>query len=321
MPGVWLAALAVTGGVVGLVWGADRFVAGSAAMALRLGLSKLVIGLTVVSLGTSAPEISVAIRAAQSGAGELAVGNALGSNLANIGLVLGVTALVAPLPVQRHLLYQEVPILLAVTALAGFTLRDAHLTATEGLILLGLLLPLLWLTVRYKKRHHGPEEEDVEIRDFTAARAFFWFAVGLAALLASAEILVWGAQHLALAAGVSPLVIGLTVVAVGTSLPELAASVVSALRGHFDLALGNIIGSNVFNILAVMSIPGIIAPVTMGTEVYSRDFLAMLAITLLLVAAISASLWRRPNGARLGRRLGALLLGSYIAYYWLLFHH
>lgn len=321
MPEVWLAALAATGGFIGLVWSADRFVAGSAAMALRMGLSKLVIGLTVVSLGTSAPEISVAIRAAQSGAGELAVGNALGSNLANIGLVLGVTALIAPLPVQRHLLYQEAPLLLAVTALAGFTLHDARLNATEGLLLLGLLFPLLWLTVRYKKRHHGPEEEDVEIRDYTPARAFFWFAVGLAALLASAEILVWGARHLALAAGVSPLIIGLTVVAVGTSLPELAASITSALRGHFDLALGNIIGSNVFNILAVMSIPGIIAPVTMNTEVYSRDFLAMLAITLLLVAAISASLWRRPNGARLGRRLGALLLGSYSAYYWLLFHH
>ncbi|WP_250464477.1 calcium/sodium antiporter [Microbulbifer litoralis] len=321
MSEVWLAALAVVAGFAGLVWSADRFVAGSAALAQRLGLSKLVIGLTIVSLGTSAPEIMVAVSAGLRGAGELAVGNAIGSNLANIGLVLGATALIAPLPVQRHLIGQEIPLLLVVTALAGFMLRDARLTAVESLILLGLLVPLLWLTVRYKKRHHGEEEEDVEIRDYSRFRATAWFLAGLAALLASSEILVWGAQHLATAAGVSPLVIGLTVVAVGTSLPELAASIASALRGHYDLALGNIIGSNVFNILAVMSVPGIIHTLEMEQAVFSRDYLAMLAMTLLLVAAISASLWRRPVGAHLGRRLGALLLACYAAYYWLLFHH
>lgn len=321
MSEVWLAALAAVAGFAGLVWSADRFVAGSAALALRLGLSKLVIGLTIVSLGTSAPEIMVAISAGLKGTGELAVGNALGSNLANIGLVLGVTALVAPLPAQRHLIGQEIPLLLLVTALAGFMLRDARLTLTESLTLLGLLAPLLWLTVRYKKRHHGEEEEDVEVRDYTGLRAATWFLVGLATLLISSEILVWGARHLATAAGVSPLVIGLTVVAVGTSLPELAASIASALRGHYDLALGNIIGSNAFNILAVMSVPGIIHTVEMEDAVFSRDYLSMLALTLLLVAAISANLWRRPTGARLGRRLGALLLACYGAYYWLLFHH
>ncbi|MBB3059369.1 calcium/sodium antiporter [Microbulbifer rhizosphaerae] len=321
MSEVWLAAPAILGGLVGLVWSADRFVAGSAALALQLGLSKLVIGLTIVSLGTSAPEIMVAISAGLKGAGDLAVGNALGSNLANIGLVLGITALVAPLPTQRHLLSQEIPALLAVTALAGFMLYDARLTFAEGLTLVALLVPLLWLTVRSKKSHHGPEEEDVEIRDYTTLRAAIWFSIGLAALLVSSEILVWGARRLALAAGVSPLVIGLTVVAVGTSLPELAASIISVLRGHFDLALGNIIGSNVFNILAVMSVPGIIATTQMEDAVFSRDYLAMLTITLMLVAAIAASLWRHPIGARLGRRLGLLLLASYTAYYWLLFHH
>lgn len=321
MSEVWLAALAAVAGFAGLVWSADRFVAGSAALARQLGLSRLVIGLTIVSLGTSAPEIMVAISAGMRGAGELAVGNALGSNLANIGLVLGATALIAPLPAQRHLIGQEIPLLLVVTALAGIMLRDARLTLAESLVLLGLLVPLLWFTVRYKKRHHGGEEEDVEIRDYTRARATGWFLLGLAALLASSEILVWGAQRLAVAAGVSPLIIGLTVVAIGTSLPELAASIASALRGHYDLALGNIIGSNVFNILAVMSVPGIIHTVEMEDAVFSRDYLAMLALTLLLVAAISASLWRRPVGARLGRRLGALLLACYGGYYWLLFHH
>lgn len=320
MSEVWLAALAILVGLVGLVWSADRFVAGSAALALQLGLSKLVIGLTIVSLGTSAPEIIVAISAGLKGAGDLAVGNALGSNLANIGLVLGITALVAPLPAQRHLLSQEVPALLAVTALAGFMLYDARLTFAEGGLLASLLALLLWLTVRHKKTHHGPEEDDVEIHVYTIPLAIAWFSIGLAALLVSSEILVWGARHLALAAGISPLVVGLTVVAVGTSLPELAASIVSALRGHFDLALGNIIGSNIFNILAVMSIPGIIATTQMEDAVFSRDYLAMLAITLMLVAAIAASLWRHPARGRLGRRLGALLLTSYVAYYWLLFH-
>ncbi|GAA5523963.1 inner membrane protein YrbG [Microbulbifer aestuariivivens] len=321
MPEVWLAALAMLAGLAGLVWGADRFVAGSAALALRLGLSKLVIGLTIVALGTSAPEIMVATSAAQRGAGELAIGNALGSNLANIGLVLGVTALIAPIPLQRHLLGQEIPALLMVTVLAGFILHDARLSAAEGLFLLALIILLLWVTVRLKKRHHGSEEEDVEVRDYTAAGGFFWFGLGLAILLASADILVWGASQLAAAAGISPLVIGLTVVAVGTSLPELATSVASAVKGHFDLAIGNIIGSNIFNILAVMSVPGIIAPLDIQPAVFSRDYLAMLAMTLLLVSAITYSLWRHPSDARLGRGHGALLLGCYGAYYGLLLHN
>ncbi|WP_237063398.1 MULTISPECIES: calcium/sodium antiporter [Microbulbifer] len=321
MPQVWLAVIAVLGGAAGLIWSADRFVAGSAALALRMGLSKLVIGLTIVSLGTSAPEIMVAGSAALKGAGEIGVGNALGSNLANIGLVLGATALVAPLPAQPHLLRHEIPALLAVTGLAGLVLADGYLSRTEGLFMLGLIPPLLWLTVHFKKRHHGPEEEDLDIQAYTTARGFALFTIGLAALLLSSEILVWGARHLALAAGISPLVIGLTVVALGTSLPELAASLASVIKGHFDLALGNIIGSNIINLLAVMALPGAIASIQMEIEVFSRDYLAMLAVTLLLVAAVSASLWRRPTRARLGRTLGIVLLASYCGYYWLLFHN
>lgn len=319
MSEVWLAAAAVIAGFIGLVWSADRFVSGSASIALNLGLSKLVIGLTIVSLGTSAPEIMVAVSAGFKGAGDLAVGNAIGSNLANIGLVLGATALIAPLPVQRHLFTQEIPVLLAVTALAGIMLFDAQLTLIEGLILASLLIPLLWMTVAYKKKHHSSEEENTEIPQMLLPRAISWFVIGLAALLISSEILVWGAQKLAQAAGVSPLIIGLTVVAVGTSLPELAASIASALRGHFDMALGNIIGSNIFNILAVMSVPGIIATTEMDTAVFSRDYLSMLALTLLLVTLIGCSLWRHTASAKIGRRFGGLLLLSYIAYYGLLF--
>lgn len=324
MSELWLAWLAILAGFGGLIWSADRFVGGSAAIASNLGISRLVVGLTIVSLGTSAPEIVVSISASLKDSGELAVGNALGSNLANIGLVLAITALIAPMPIQKHLLTQEIPILLLVTAVAGFILFDAQLVAIEGAFLLASLIPLLYFMVRTKQKNPA-EEDDNEIPNFDTSTATFWFIVGLVALIISSEALVWGAQIVATSFGVSPLIIGLTVIAVGTSLPELAASVISALKGHHDMALGNIIGSNIFNILAVMSIPGLINPPQMDILVFSRDFLAMGGVTLLLAAAITVDYWLRnrhpeSNGtARLGRRIGILLLASYISYYYLLF--
>ncbi|GAB3094187.1 calcium/sodium antiporter [Aestuariicella hydrocarbonica] len=325
MTELWLAWLAIIAGFVGLIWSADRFVAGSAAIANNFGVSRLIIGLTIVSLGTSAPEIIVSISASLQGSGELAIGNALGSNIANIGLVLAITALIAPMPIQKHLITQEIPILLLVTAAAGGVLYDAALMPIEGILLLACLIPLLYFMVRSKKSH--PEEIDIsdEIPDMKTLIASFWFVVGLAVLIGSSEMLVWGAQIVAIDFGVSPLIIGLTVIAVGTSLPELAASVVSAIKGHHEMALGNIIGSNIFNILTVMSLPAIIHPPTMTAEVFSRDFTAMAAITLLLAAAIVVDYLirnRHPEShgvARLGRRIGCLLLASYIGYYYLLF--
>ncbi|MAZ89678.1 MAG: calcium/sodium antiporter [Cellvibrionaceae bacterium] len=324
MPELWLAWLAILAGFGGLIWSADRFVGGSAAIASNFGISRLIVGLTIVSLGTSAPEIIVAISASLKGSGDLAVGNALGSNLANIGLVLAITALIAPMPIQKHLLTQEVPILLAVTLLAGYTLWDAKLVEWEGALLLGCLIPLLYFMIRTKQQH--PEEgEDSDIPEMSTGAASLWFVLGLTALIASSEALVWGAQIVATSFGVSPLIIGLTVIAVGTSLPELAASVMSALKGHHDMALGNIIGSNIFNILAVMSVPGLIHPPEMDESVFSRDFLAMGAVTLVLAAAVTVDYWLRNrqtsgNGtARLGRRIGVLLLACYIGYYYLLF--
>ncbi len=328
---MWSAWLAITAGFIGLVWSADRFVGGSAAIASNLGMSKLIVGLTIVSLGTSAPEIVVAISAALKDSSELAVGNALGSNLANIGLVLGITALVAPLPIQRHLLTQEIPILLAVTALAGLFLWDAQINFVEGFILAALLIPLIGLMIYNKKKHPSPEEEDVDTPDLSNLKAGIWFILGLSLLIISSEVLVWGAREVALSFGVSPLVIGLTVIAVGTSLPELAASVASALKGHHDIALGNIIGSNIFNILAVMSVPGLIAPSLMDSAVFSRDYLSMAGITAFLAAAICLDYFIRnmPKGESsgthpgshglLGRRIGCLLLLAYIGYYLLLF--
>lgn len=324
MPDIWLAWTAILAGFVGLIWSADRFVGGSAVIAKNFGVSKLVIGLTIVSLGTSAPEIVVSISSSFKAAGDLAVGNALGSNLANIGLVLGATALVAPMPIQRHLLTQEIPFLLLVTASAGIILFDGTITFWEGISLItGLILILIWV-IKYKKQKPSPEDEDTEIPALTTPKAVFWFVTGLAVLILSSETLVWGAKLIATDFGVSPLIIGLTVIAVGTSLPELAASVMSALKGHHEMALGNIIGSNIFNIMAVMAIPGIIGLPEMSSVVFSRDFLSMAAITVILSAAIALDYFLRNRGkessdGRLGKRIGCLLLGCYIAYYFLLF--
>ncbi len=310
-------------GFIGLIWSADRFVDGSAAIARNLGVSPLIVGLTIVSLGTSAPEILVSVNAAFSGAGELAIGNALGSNLANVGLVLGVTALFGTLPVQKNVLLHELPILLGVTIVAGWFLSDGRLGRTESAILLGLLLPILWYLVWVKRKTQAPEAllAGNELPQLSQRAALLRFIVGLAVLVLSARILVWGATALAGYAGVSPLVIGLTVVAVGTSLPELAASVMSAMRGHHDIALGNVIGSNIFNLLAVMSIPSLIHPLNLDANVFYRDYLAMAGITLLLALTLLMSLRRVQAGHTPGinRWHGGLFLLCYTFYYYYLF--
>jgi len=323
MSAMYLPIFALLVGVLGLLWGADRFVEGSAGAARNFGISPMIIGLTVVSVGTSAPEIIVSINASLKAAGELAVGNALGSNLANIGLVLGITALVAPLPVQKHLLREEGPVLLLITALAGLCLYDGWLHRGESLALGLLIIPLLILVVKYKKNHPNPEaiEEAEDIPEFSMGTAILWFVIGLAVLLVSAEITVWGAKSIATRLGVSELIIGLTVVAIGTSLPELAASVMSALRGHHDIALGNIFGSNLFNLMLVMTSAGAIAPIALGPEVFSRDFAVMALLTLLMVAMIAWALWRAAKSgspARLSRSVGIIFLAAYGFYYVLL---
>ena len=307
-------------GVLGLLWGADRFVAGSAGAARNFGISPLVIGLTVVSIGTSAPEILVSINAALSHAAELAVGNALGSNMVNIGLVLGVTVLIAPTPVQKHLLTQEGLVLLVVTALSGLILYDNYLGWGENLALMALVIPLIYITVKYKKSHVSPEEVAVgeDIPDITMVAASLWFVLGLAVLLSSAHVTVWSAKTIAEAMGVSELIIGLTVVAIGTSLPELAASAVSALRGHHDIAIGNVFGSNLFNLMLVMSSAGIISPMAMSAEVFNRDFVSLAALTLLLFVLVAFALFsasRTNTKARLSRSIGLLLIGGYVLYY------
>lgn len=324
------AVIAIIIGFAGLIWSADQFVAGAAAMAKNYGMAPIMIGLTIVALGTSAPEIIVSISAALNHAGELAVGNALGSNLANIGLVLGITALVAPIPIAKTLLKREIPLLLIATLGASYCLYDAQLSVMDGILLLATLSIIFYILVNSKSHQPDAEHEaDVEhIPTLSQRKAWLLLIVGLGLLIASSQLLVWGAKTIALNLGVSELIIGLTVVAVGTSLPELAATVASALKGHHDIALGNIVGSNLFNLLAVTAMPALIEPTTLRPEVFNRDYLAMTAITLLLSMMLYGHRpWihttDNPQQAikhnQLGRVAGAVLLFAYAAYYYWLF--
>jgi cation:H+ antiporter len=324
------ASIAILLGFAGLIWSADRFVAGSAGIAKNLGMAPVLIGLTIVAFGTSAPEILVSISAALEDAGELAVGNALGSNLANIGLVLGVTAIIAPLPIAAAQMKRELPILIAITLAASYCLYDARLTLLDSILLLTALFAIMGYLVNSKS--HQPDAEhqaDVEhLPDVAMAKAWLLFFIGLGLLIISSQVLVWGAKEVAQAFGVSELVIGLTIVAVGTSLPELAATIASALKGHHDIAIGNVLGSNLFNLLAVMAVPAFFEPLSLAPEVFARDYLSMTAITLLLAIMLYGHrIWARLARSQqqsyrhnhLGRLGGALLLLSYGAYYYWLF--
>ncbi|MCE9665190.1 calcium/sodium antiporter [Halomonas sp. M5N1S17] len=298
--------LMVIAGLIALVWSADRFVGAAAATARGTGLSTLLIGMTVVALGTSAPEMVVAVFAALDGIPDLATGNALGSNIANIGLVLGVTALVRPIPVPFSLVRRELPLLLGATGMAGYALANGILGRFDALFLALLLIFSLWWLVRADTPDAVPVGE---IPDLPLPRALCWLAGTLLLLMLSSRILVWGASELAQGMGVSDLIIGLTVVAIGTSLPELAACVASALKGHHELAIGNVIGSNLFNLLAVLPIPALLAPGPIDAAAASRDYPVMLLLTLAMAMLL---LWQRQG--RLTRLPAGLLLAAYLGY-------
>lgn len=308
-----LAFLAIVAGLVLLVWSSDKFVDGAVGLAEGLGMSKAMIGLTIVALGTSAPEIVVSIMAALAESPELALGNAVGSNIANIGLVLGVTALIAALPVTPGLLKQDLPALLAVTAAVGFLGSDYLLSQQDGWAMMAMLVLLMYLMFRYKKEHTDElitPESEADIPDLGMKESIFWFILGTTVLVGSSRLLVWGAIEVATALQISEVIIGLTIVAIGTSLPELAASVASALRKHHDIALGNIIGSNILNLLAVLSAGAVIYPIEVSKQNFMRDYGAMSAITLLLALFI---FWPRKQ-RQLSKVEGAILLSGYAAY-------
>ena len=257
---MWIQLTLLVLGFVALIWSADKFLSGAAATATNMGVSKMMIGLTVVSVGTSAPEIVVASMAALDGNSLLAVGNAIGSNIANIGLVLGITAIITPLPFSANVLRKELPWLLGATFLAVILLFDRRLDFVDGIILLLGLTYILWqLMASQSDPEYSTEAISDELDDLpemTNRQSIIWLTVGLIVLLISAQVLVYAATNIATTLGVSDLIIGLTIVAVGTSLPELAATVGSAIKGQPDIAIGNIVGSNILNILAVLAVPG-----------------------------------------------------------------
>lgn len=312
---------AILVGLVLLVWSSDRFVVGASVIARNLGISPLLIGLTIVAIGTSAPEILVSALSAIGGNPGLAIGNAFGSNIANIGLVLGVAALVSPLRVNSGTLKRELPLMLVVMALVGALMLDYSLDLFDGVVLLvasGVLLGLM-IVIGLKARATDPMEEEYKQEMPTAmsnGRALFWLIVGSITLLASSRAVVWGAVGAAQALGVSDVLIGLTIVAIGTSLPELAASITSALKGEHDIAIGNVIGSNMFNLLPVLGLPAAISPGAFPPEVFNRDFVVMFALGVALL--IMAYGFRGPG--RLNRWEGATLVCVFAAYqgflYW-----
>ncbi|VAX11935.1 Inner membrane protein YrbG, predicted calcium/sodium:proton antiporter [hydrothermal vent metagenome] len=310
---ILLSIAAVLSGFILLVWGAERFVHGAAALARNLGVSPLIIGLTIVGIGTSAPEILVSAIAAWEGNPAIGVGNALGSNIANIALVLGMTALISPLRVSSQTLRREYPVMFLIMIIALMLVLDGQLTRVDGAILLiGLVIMLKWMITLGMKEKKDPLELEYEheIPHITTGKAIFWLSAGMILLLFSSRILVWGAVNIAHALGVSDLIIGLTVVAIGTSMPELAASIMSALKKEHDIAIGNIIGSNMFNLLAVLGLPGLIAPHVLDPAVLTRDFPWMIGLS---IALFIFAYGFRGEG-RINRWEGLLLLCSYFVY-------
>ncbi len=311
---------AVIVGLVLLVWGSDRFVFGASATARNLRVSPLVIGLTIVGVGTSSPEILVSATAALHGNPGVSIGNALGSNIANIGLVLGVTALVRGVMVRSKIFRLEFPIMFGVMGLAWLLLSDGTLDRSDGLIL-GLafiILLLIMVAIAVRARRSDPLQQEFADgipTDVGTAMALLWFVVGLAALLLGSQAMVWGAVSIARSFEVSDLLIGLTVVAVGTSLPELAASITSILKNEPDIAVGNVIGSNMFNLLLVLAIPGLIAPTAVPPEALQRDFPVMLTLSVALVVMA----WGFCGVGRIARWEGGVLLLAFIGYQGLLY--
>ncbi len=306
---------AIVLGLALLVWSADRFVEGSASTARFYGMPPLLIGMVIVGFGTSAPEMVVSALAALQGSPGIALGNAYGSNITNIALILGLTALINPIAVHSRVLRKELPILTAVTILAAWQLWDGEISQLDAMTLLAVFVGLMIWTVHQGMRNKTDAfehemEQELKAHVMPIRRAIFWLVAGLAMLIVSSRILVWGAVEIAHAFGVSDLVIGLTVVAVGTSLPELASSLIAARKGEHDIALGNILGSNLFNTLAVVGISGAIRPLSAGPEMFNRDILAMALLTLLLF--VFGYGFQRQG--RINRLEGALLMGCYVGY-------
>ena len=310
---------AIIGGLLLLIWSADRFVDGAAATARHFGMPQLLIGIVIIGFGTSVPEMIVSALSALNGNPGIALGNAYGSNITNIGLILGLTALVLPLAVNSQVLKQELPVLIFVTALSAFLIMHGDVLRLDAWILLGIFFIYMGWTIwtglsnRDDSLVHDVKEELQEQEYMSLAKALMWVVIGLALLIGSSQLLVWGAVKIAHYFGVSDLVVGLTIVAVGTSLPELASSIAAARKNEVDLAVGNIIGSNLFNTLAVVGLAGAISPMYVGQEVFTRDMPVMSVLTVLLLV------FGFGKKGQINRVKGLILLLAYIGYNFYLF--
>jgi len=320
-----LAIVAIVVGLVLLVWSADRFVDGAVGVAQFFGMSTFLIGMIIVGFGTSAPEMVVSVLSAMNNSPQLALGNAYGSNIANIALILGTTALIAPVVVKKQAMVRDIPILMAMTALTVVLLMDGNVSFVDGVVLLLAFVVITAFNIsmelhekrkRKKAKLADNADDNLPAEKVSIVKSFAWLLVGLVLLIVSSRMLVWGAVYTAQALGVSDLLIGLTIVAIGTSLPELASSIAAARRGENDLAVGNVIGSNIFNTLVVVGLASVIAPIKAADpEIMSRDVPIMIALTLLLFFICIP--FKKKNGKRVsgfGRIGGALFLSLYIAY-------
>lgn len=308
-------------GLALLVWSADKLVYGSAAVAKNMGISPLVIGMTILAMGSSAPEMMVSATAALDGKTDTAIGNVIGSNIANIALILGIAALIKPLSIGSTILRRELPLMMIVTVIAGFLLWDNYFGFSEGIILMVLFVGFILMMLKISKEEKNNndvllDQQESEIPDgVDNKKAIFWVIVGLILLLISSKLVVDNAVIIAKFFGMSDLIIGLTIIAIGTSLPELAASVAGVMKGEDDMAVGNVIGSNIFNILAVMGLPGLINPSMISEHIMGRDFWVMLGISTLLV------LMALGKSRRISRIEGGILFVCFLAYQGYLFYN
>lgn len=315
-----LASLAILIGLPVLLWSAGKFVGGAASVANHFGVSPLLIGMLIIGFGTSAPEIIVSVFAAIQGNSGIALGNAYGSNIANILLILGLTAIISPIAVKSEIIKKELPVLLGITFFAAWQVWDLNISKDDAFSLLGLFVLLLSWSI-----YHGMKgdkdaladeyDEEINSNEGTVKTHVMWLIAGLLLLVASSRMLVWGAVEVSTFFGVSDTIIGLTVIAIGTSLPELASSLMAVKKGEHDLAIGNVIGSNMFNTLAVVGIAGTIQPMAVGSEFLYRDVMVMFASTIaLFIFCIGIK-----RQGRLNRLEGGAFVLAYAAYtYWLI---
>ncbi len=311
-----IAIVAVIIGLAVLIWSADTFIDGATNLAVKLNMPSFLIGVIILGVGTSAPEMVVSALSALDGSPGIALGNAFGSNIMNIALVLGMAAIISPIAIKANVIKHDMMFLIAATALVAFQLSDGKLTLTEGVIMLVALAIVLLAQIILSLKGRQTDDIPHENAGINTSKAIFSLVVGLVLLVLSSRIIVFGAVELARLWGLSELLIGLTIVAIGTSLPELVASIVAARRGESDMALGNIVGSNLFNTLGVVGLATVISPMNVEASILNRDMLMVGIMTIMLFVLALVALRQKSS---LYHMAGIILLTTFVIYtFWLI---